>query len=384
MPLTAFSKTREGEFDVEQVLSQLSALFGQPYSSVDRIPEDWRSFLREDLECPSCFAAGAEVVRGVVATSGKRSSRQSYFRFTTPGHRLHCDFGSEDAANVIPENLVAFGDTRSSLTRAVRELVCTGIDLRIFSQRSIRDMRAWFFNRKEQSHIAVSLNPNLRSWLSELQKASFFSRGALPTGVILTAEIAAMPGFDWRAEAARRVLELHPEHVKNMAAVQNAGVAFFGDIGERVEALARRFQGKTVFDPTVLAAEYRRTCALAEFIGHNYAPLKASKGASATNSVLAFGALLLFIHGWDASAATADFARIAAAAGHSTHDLGNVMGLNPFHDYQAWTALKRLQDLNIAIPDDHDVQAQRRQVEAGLRAQYGAPPATTLGHDDAD
>lgn len=65
-----------------------------------------------------------------------------------------------------------------------------------------------------------------------------------------------------------------------------------------------------------------------------------------------------------------------------------VRGLNnrdqrPFHDYQAWTALRRPQDLNIAIPDDHDVQAQRRQVEAGLRAQYGAPPATTSGDGDA-
>lgn len=384
MPLTAFSKTREGEFDVEQVLNELSARLGQPYSSVERIPEEWRSILRDDLQCPSCFAVGAEVVRGVVATSSKRPSRQSYFRFSTPGHRLHCDFSSEDTANAVPENLVAFGEARSNLTRSVRELVCTGIELGVVSQRSIRDMREWFFDTKAKSHIAVTLNPNLRKWMSDLQKAAFVARGALPTGVPLTAEIAAMQGFDWRAEAARRVLELHPEHLKNMVAVQNAGIAFFGDIGGRVEALARRFQGKTVFDPTGLAAEYRKTCALADFIGHNYLPLKASHGASATNSVLAFSALLLFVHGWDANPATADFARIALAAGHSTHDLGNVMGLNPFHDYQAWTALKRLQGLNIAVPLDNDIQAQRRQAEAGLRAQFGAPPATTSMEDHSD
>lgn len=382
MPLTAFSTSYEGEHDVEQVLNRLSTQFGQPYSSLDRIPETWRAHLREDLQCPSCFVAGAEVVRGMVQTASNKTRRQSFFRFTTPGHKPHCDFGSEDTANTVPENLVAFGDSRSNLTKAVRELVCTGIELKLFSQHSIRDMREWFFNKKVESHFVVTLEPRLRRWLSELQKASFFSRGALPPGIALTAEIAAMPDFDWRAEAARQVLELHPEHAKNMEALHRQGIALFGDIGDRVEVLARRFQGRAVFDPTRLATEYRRTCSLAEFVGHNYALLKAAKGASGTTSVLAFCALLLFIRDWDMNLAIADFAKIASAAGHSNQELGNVMGLNPFHDYQAWRVLKQLQDLHIAVPETTDIKTQRRDVEAALRAQFGIAPSS--GGNDSD
>lgn len=67
----------------------------------------------------------------------------------------------------------------------------------------------------------------------------------------------------------------------------------FGEAGKRAETLALRLQGRSVFDPTILANEYRKTRTLANFIGHDYAPLKAAKGNSATASVLAFAALLL-------------------------------------------------------------------------------------------
>lgn len=382
MPLTAFSSSYEGEYDVEQILNRLSIQFGQDYTSVERLPEAWRAHLRGDLQCPSCFVTGAEVVRAMVPTAGNKTRRQSFFRFSTPGHKPHCDFGSEDTANSVPENLVAFGDAKSMLTRAVRELVCTGIELQVFNQRSIRDMREWFFNKKVASHFVVVLDPRLPKWISELQKASFRSKGSLPPGVTLTTEVAAMPAFDWRAEAARRVMELHPEHAKNMEALQRLGIPLFGDVGNRVEALARRFQGKAVFDPTQLAAEYRKTCSLAAFVGRNYAPLKAVKDADGTMSVLAFCALLLFMRGWDMNLAIADFAKIAATAGHSSQELGNVMGLNPFHDYRAWTALKQLQDLHIAVPENTDIQSQRREMEAALRGQFGLPPAP--GANDSD
>lgn len=375
MPLTAYSTSREREGDVEQILEQLSTQFGESYNSVEGIPEDWRAYLRSDLQCPSCFVRGAEVVRGAVATKTGKITRQSFFRFTTPGHRQHCDFDAAETANVVPENLVAFGESRSNLTRAVRELVCTGIEQGVFGQRSIRDMREWFFNKKVESLFVVTLDPRLHEWLSGLQKAIFRSAGGLPAGVALTPEIAAMPEFDWRAEAARLVMERYPDHAENMEAIQRQRIPFFGQMGNRIELLARRCQGRAVFDPTVLSDEYRKTRSLAEFIGHNYAPLKAAKGGSGAVSVLAFSALLLFIRGWDVSLATSDFAKIAAAAGHSNQDLGNVMGLNPFHDYEAWKVLKKLQDLNIVVPENTDIKAERDAIETEIRAQFGVPLA---------
>lgn len=372
MPLTAYSISDKVERDVDQVLARLSVQFGQPYTSVETIPEAWRALLRSDLQCPSCFVQGAEVVRS--ATKAGKAARQSFFRFTNPGHKPHCDFGSTDTANTVPENLVAFSEARSTLTRAVRQLVCTGIEKGFFSQASIRDMREWFFNKKVQSLFVVTLDSRIIKWLWDLQQASFQTPRALPSGVDLTPEVAAMPDFDWSAEAAKRVLVGHPRHQETMEAIRRQRIHCFGEVGERITALAQRFHGRTVFDPTVLANEYRLTCSLAEFISHNYAPLKGAKGASGTVSVLAFSALLLHIRGWNISIAISDFAKIAAVAEHSKQDLGNVMGLNPFHDYLAWTGLKKMQDLNIEAPENTDIKSECLAMRATLRAEFGLPP----------
>lgn len=96
--------------------------------------------------------------------------------------------------------------------------------------------------------------------------------------------------------------------------------------------------------------------------------------SSSTGSVLALSALLLFGRDWDISKAIADFAKISPAVGTADQQLGNVMGLNPFHDYEAWAALKKLQDLNIQVPKDIDIKAERVVVEAALRAKFGVSP----------
>ena len=373
MPLTAYSISHPGELDVEQTLHRLSAQFGQPYTSLDTIPEAWRDYLRTDLQCPSCFVTGAEVVRSATKKTGK-ASRQSFFRFTTPGHKPHCDFGSPDTANDVPENLVSLTESKSKLTRAVRELVCTGIDQGIFSQISIRNMREWFFNKKVESLFVVTLDPRLYAWVWALEENFVLSSGGLPAGVPLTPEIAAWPQFDWRAEAARRVMERYPQRGTNIKAIINQRLGMFGPAGKRAEALTKRFQGRSVFDPTVLSDECSKTCALADFIGRNYTPLKAAKGNSGTESVLAFSALLLFTRGWDIGKAIFDFVKIVAAVGSANQDLGNVMGLNPFHDYEAWRILKQLQGLDIAVPENIDIKAERMTMEVALRKQFGAPP----------
>jgi hypothetical protein len=91
-------------------------------------------------------------------------------------------------------------------------------------------------------------------------------------------------------------MERYPQHEANMKAITDQRIiGMFSPAGRRAEALTQRFQGRSVFDPTVLSDEYRKTCALADFIGRNYAPLKAARGNSGTESVLAFAALLLFI-----------------------------------------------------------------------------------------
>jgi hypothetical protein len=373
MPLTAFSITRTGEFDVDQILEKLGAETGQAYASVERIPDAWRAHLRADLKCPDCPVTGAEVVRAAVASKSGKPTRQSFFRFTTPGHHPVCDYANPETANAVPETLVAFGESKSKLTRAVRDLVCTGIEMGIFSQGSIRSMRDWFFNKKVDSMFLVSLDPRTYPWISAVQENEFRARGALPQDVEITPEVAALPNFDWHAQAARLVQARYPQHEAIMRTLKDERIAMFGEVGKRSESLARRYAGRSVFNPTVLASEYRKTQTLSEFIAHTHPPLKAVKDAGAS-SVLAFSALLLFGRDWDIGKAIADFARISPAVGAADQQLGNVMGLNPFHDYEAWAVLKKMQDLNIQVPDEIAIKAERIAIDVELRAKFGAPP----------
>lgn len=375
MPLTAYSISQPGEYDVDQTLNLISSKFGQSYTGEEPIPENVRTHLRTDLQCPSCFVTGAEVVRSAVKKG--KGSRQSFFRFTTPGHRPHCDFSNPETSNVLPENLVSLTESKSNLTRAVRDLVCTGIQHGVFTQISMRNMREWFFIKKVESLFLVTVDPLVFTWLAALEENSYRAIRALPVGVDLTLEIAALPQFDWRAEAARNVTRRYPEHALHLKTLRDQRVSICGAAGTRAKSLAQRFQGRTAFDPTVLSDEYGKARTLAQFIGHNHGPLKGVKDSAGASSVLAFSALLLYVRGWDLSLAIADFSRIAVKVGGANQNLGNVMGLNPFHDYEAWKALKHTQELKIITPDNIDISAERLAMEVALRREFGAPQMLT-------
>lgn len=377
MPLTAYSISTGKELDVEQLIAQIADRTDGNVASLENLPETWRAHIRTDIECPCCFVVGAEIVSEAVSRSSGRKVRQACFRFSSPGHHLNCDFASGDRANATPENLVSFSTANSFLTRAVRELVCTGIELRAFNQRSIRDMREWFFHKKEVSLFEVTLDPRVPKWVERLKRYSFASLyGPIPPGVSLTAAITSLPGFDWTLEARRRLCLRHKEVLD---LIQQHRLWLHGT-ADRIETLAKRHHGAAVFDPSVLADEYQKTLDLAKFISRNYEPIrKASRNDDIAIGVLAFSALLLFVSGWNSDKAIAVFAAVAAASGRSKLDLGNVMGLNPFHDYQAWDGLKRLQVLGISIEGSGDLGAELEAIELDIRLQYGASAVDVSG-----
>lgn len=373
MPLTAYSISASKEEDVGQVLKRLSTLFGECVSAPEDAPETWRAFMRQDLQCPCCFVTGAELVKAAHSKTSKTAVRQAYFRFSKPKHRDHCDFDSAATANTVPENLVAFSDSNSAITKAVRELVGTGIELELFSQKSIRDMREWFFNTKIQSMFVVTLDPRFPKWMNSLHREKFYAKPV--EGIELTPEIVANPKFKWRAAVAREQLLKHPEYWAFSDAFHNKPNPFFFEYS-RMGPLARRSQGRSVFDPSLLKEEYRKTCELAGFIAKNYKPLKSttsSKGIT-VSSVLALAALLMYVRDWNQDLARADFLKIVGAAGSSNQDLGNVMGLNPFHDFRTWQALKAVQEFGIHVAEYVDLKAERVAIEQELRAKFGAPP----------
>lgn len=373
MPLTAYSISAQKEEDVEQVLRRLSTLFGECVSAGEAVPETWRAYIRQDLQCPCCFVTGAELVKAAHSKNSKAPVRQACFRFINPKHRDHCDFGSMEKANTVPENLVAFSDSNSPITKAVRELVGTGIELGLFSQKSIRDMREWFFKKKVQSMFVVTLDPRFPKWMRSLHLEKFYSKPGKE--VELTPEIVAHPKFSWRVAVAREQLLRHPEYWAFWDAFRKKPNPFLLEYS-RMGLLARRSQGRSVFDPSLLEEEYGKTCELAGFIAINYKPLKSTtsnKGIT-VSSVLALAALLMYVRDWNQDLARADFIRIVDAAGSSNQDLGNVMGLNPFHDFRTWQTLKAVQEFGIHVTEYVDLKAERVAIEQELRAKLGAPP----------
>ncbi len=370
MPLTAYSISEQKELDVEQVLLVLARKnWNQERNTIDQIPDSWREILRADLECPCCFVTGADVVKEAISKSSKKTIRQACFRFVSPGHRPQCDYASNESAGFTPENLVEFGATNSNLTKAVRELICSGIHMGAFNQKTIRDMRQWFFEEKVKTSFQVTLNSQVPRWLDTLWRVASPSLGQLPQGVPLTHEIAAMPGFDWSTESARVLGERYKTTLNILCEKR----LWLHQVVDRIEALAKRYHGETVFDPTILQPKYEQSLALARFISENYGPIKKanrSKYGDVATCVLALAALLLFVNNWNLGQAIATFARISASVGQADRSLGNVMGLNPFHDYEAWSKLRQIQDLGITLPASTDLRAERQQIEADLRARF--------------
>jgi len=369
MPLTAFSRATGEELDVEQVIRRLAGTKEANTTALllAGIPDAWRRVIREDMECPSCFTLGADLVRdGVSATVSKRVVRQACFRY--PTHRPQCDFARPGVSGTsTPDNLVAFGSTKTGLTRAVRQLVGAGIQQGAFTQRTIRDMRQWFFEQKASSTFTVTLDPRLSVWLEALLCSTGGFYGLQP--VALTPEIAALPGFDWRDAARRQLRARYRMHIEALVAAElRIWVA-----ADRVADLAGRFQGEVVFDPSALRAHYLGTLQLATFITQNYEPVGrfVKVGRSHAPAVLAFSALMLYVEDWNLDRAAALFGRIAMTAAKADGDLGNVMGLNPWHDFEAWQQLKALQELGLPMPEGVGTPAEEiSAIEAALRRQY--------------
>lgn len=369
MPLTAYSTLYGKELDVEQLLSHLNGDKGVRYlTNLAGINDHIRSFIAVDIQCPGCFVTGAELVSGAASKKTGALIRQPCFRFTTPGHGKFCDFSNSDTIKT-PENLIDFGKANNSITRQVRVLVCSAIELGIINQVKIRDMREWFYKTKTGSSFEVNLDTELPikllAWIRALQKGS--SIGTLPASVELSKDIAAAKGFDWKLEAHRQLYLLNRDLSER---IQGLKLWQLHDHAEKVSSIIKINQKTEVFDPTVLKKEYQLTIELTRYINH-YLKLPHNHHFPELrhSPLVAFNAVLLYVNDWNMTNALEDFAKISL---HKDPDLtlGNVMGLNPFHEYQAWRLLKELQNLPEEIQKIEDVSQALGRIETNLIASF--------------
>lgn len=380
MPLTAYSRAYSRELDLAQWVSLHTQ---RPLQTGDlvAIEESWRTAARQDLACPSCGAMGVELVAAAGSRASNKIIRQACFRFrrTDSGnaHDPLCDFADEDERNSLPESLVNLTESKNKLMEKVRLLVCAGLQAGVFDHAKMRDMRLWFLAQKRESQFTVMLDPRIPQFLHAIDRQSFYGLNLAfhPTH-------AEIPGFDWHRAAQTRAAEPF-RHLFEPG--QLARHYRHEAVATRTSALAKRYHGKTLFDPSPLAVKYDQAELLTRFLVAAFpglAKLKSlcfvSRSLEPQPPLLALAALLLFVSDWDTNQAIASFARLAAVGDVVDLTGGNIIGLNPFHDLRPLSLLRATQELHPPIDPEASIDALLTVAEAELREEHRQWKAVVL------
>ncbi|MFP4124978.1 MAG: hypothetical protein ACLFWI_29065 [Coleofasciculus sp.] len=89
-----------------------------------------------------------------------------------------------------------------------------------------------------------------------------------------------------------------------------------------------------------------------------------------TDVVSAFAALLLYITNWDVDAAISKLVAIVQAPTPTDMNAGNVIGLNPFHDFAVWANIMKAREVAQYSFNGFDYEAQIETIEQRLKKQY--------------
>lgn len=371
MPATAFSIRFARELDVDQLAILMTG--AQPSQDRDgaELLSGFGDAIRADIQCSSCGKFGAGVVRSARSRASRAVLRQAHFRFVDPSggdaHHPFCEFYGDDETRSTQDSLVDFGSEKSAETRAIRLLVCKGIEQRIFDQRRIRDMRQWFFDLKTATRFTVSVQPEAISWAHALQRHPHHQRWQFHPSQ------AEMPAFDWKAAAKKQFTE---EHIDLFELVKGRLLPFEEATWKQATELARKNHGREVFDVTKLQPYYEAALSLCTFVAANSGidfgkrQPEYYRWKGAPPALLALCALVLFVSDWDMNAAITAFAKLLTAPEPSDFALGNVIGLNPFHEYDAWRLVIASAEVAAKSPSGMDYSRRLAAIETELREQH--------------
>ncbi|MFC0804733.1 hypothetical protein ACFHWW_04495 [Ensifer sp. P24N7] len=370
MPTTAFSAHFARELDVEQLGWLLSGNRSGSSEATAADLSQWADWIRNDVRCSSCGKTGAQVVRPSKARASQAVLRQAHFRFVDQqggdAHHPFCEFyGNDTGETRQADSLLNFGSEKSAETRAVRLLVCKGIETGLFDQATIRAMRQWFFDMKSGTRFKVEATPETLAWARLLQRHPSYRRWTFHPAQ------AEMPAFDWAAAAKFQFTE------ENLTLVELAKTVVHEDAEwKRAGLLAIKHFGQDVFNVVALQRYYEDTLSLCAFVAKNSGIVFGKtqpdyyRFYGAPTPLLALCALMLFTSEWDMNTAIGKFAKVLAAAEPSDLSLGNVIGLNPFHDYAAWRLVILTAEVVEKSLKGFDYPAQLAAIEVELRRQH--------------
>ncbi|CDX18249.1 conserved hypothetical protein [Mesorhizobium plurifarium] len=135
--------------------------------------------------------------------------------------------------------------------------------------------------------------------------------------------------------------------------------------------------GDAHLDRTKLRPYYEAAISLCTFVAANGGidfgkrQPKIYRWKGAPTALLALCTLVLFVSDWDMNAAIAAFAKLLSAPEPSDVALGNVIGLNPFHEHGAWRLVTASGEIAAKSPNGGlDCNARLAAIDSPLREQH--------------
>jgi hypothetical protein len=370
MATTAYSRYYAREIDIEQLAGLLRGTQPSLAEQASDIDPKWSDWIQSDIQCSSCGRLGAQVVRSARARGTQKLIRQSHFRFVgqdgQDAHHPFCEFCGEDDGHVTqPDGLVNLGSEKSAETRLIRQLVCKGIDQKLFDQSSIRAMRQWFFELKAASRFRVTVTSEQIEWTRCLRRHPHHQRWTFHPAQ------AEMPDFDWAAAAKYQFTE---EYFALFDLLRETPIE--PQHWRRAQELTAKYRDQEVFNVSMLRPHYDAALALCGFVARNagikFSPIRPEsfrwKGPPVP--LLALCGLVLFVSAWDINTAIAKFAKLVKAPPPGDLSLGNVIGLNPFHEYTPWFLVQLSADVAAQSFTGIDYPGRLASIEARLREQH--------------
>lgn len=367
MAITVYSKRFKSELDKDQ----LERLY------LKNISDDlvgFRSFIHEDVECPMCNVSGAHYVSEGYSRLTSKKVKQAHFAFRNPdntdAHRFFCDHytGPDRVRDSAGEAFIKFGKDGSEVTRLVRELVCRGIEHKVFDQTDIRNMRKWFAGLRESGNTVINYSPHVINLL----RASFYSTGDTDKYEIQNG-MQHESWFNINDEVYKSLKYKYPPFFDiNLQTKENNPLMrlYSNALANKAHRLIVKDKGIKIFDRRELDDKYVAAMQLSKAITQHYDSLKrkftTTLSITKNNQILAFSALLLFVSDWREEVAREKFNMLAIIGNSIFPDAGNVIGMNPFIHYDAWRIIHRIQDLIDLLPDfsnlDEEFQTEKQRL----------------------
>ncbi|MCE4282751.1 hypothetical protein LYZ77_18525 [Xanthomonas hortorum pv. vitians] len=336
MPISAYSTTLKGEYDVVQLLTWLNP--GSPTKpDPTHASQADRDFITGDVVCPGCgLGRPTVVVAGRSKTNPKRFTSQAHFRF--PEHLELCEFETDGSTSSLDDHLVTLNSTNSALTRLIGDWVSKGIELGIFDQQTMREMRQWFLKIRQDHSYRCEVD---QDFIAELLKLPYDYLSLAPK---FTPAMAKLPNFNPNEFGNQKFIDEN----QDIYAVLNRDRHALHAMRQNQSIIVARIKqsvGTLIFDPSATEREYKQVRQLAYFIvgqerSFKWPPKLLQDERKVSYSLIsAFCALLLFSNSGDINGAIDAYARIRSAGNPADQLAGNIIGLNPFFDHGILSAI---------------------------------------------